>query len=129
MRLENKLEIKGRPFFIFKGILISVVVILILLLIYSILLAYTSIPETTMSFVGILITAIGIFIGSLIVTRNTKKNGIINGGLIGFGYLLIAHIVSAIISGINFTPATFVMIIIGILSGMLGGIIGVNISR
>ena len=61
---------------ILKGVLISLISTLILLLIYSIILTYTSIGENTMGPVVIIITAISILIGSSIGSFKINKNGI-----------------------------------------------------
>lgn len=75
---ENKTAIN-----ILKGIGISLVTTLILLLIFSIILTYTNIPENTINAVIMIITAISILIGSSVGNIKIKKNGLINGGIIG----------------------------------------------
>ena len=53
---------------IFKGVGISIILTLILLLIFSIVLAYTNVSESTIIPVIIIITAISILFGSSIST-------------------------------------------------------------
>lgn len=58
---------------------------------------------------------------------NIKKNGILNGGVIGGTYILILYIISSLLNwkfGLNMQSV--IMIIVGIIFGILGGIIGVN---
>lgn len=114
-------------FIILKGIAISFIATLILLFIFSILLTYTSIQESVIPTVIIIITALSILISSEFTTIKIKKNGIINGGIIGFTYIMLLYIISSIVKGnFSFNMYSIIMIIVSILAGMLGGIIGVN---
>lgn len=112
---------------IIKGSVFSIVITLIGLLVYSIILSYTSISETTMPATIIIITAISILIGSTISTANIKKNGIVNGVLVGLIYIAIIYLISSIVTG-NFLLNTnsIIMVIASVLTGAMGGIIGVN---
>lgn len=110
-----------------KGSIISIVITIIALLIFSALLSYTSISEGTIPTVIIIITAISILIGSSLSMSSIKKNGIINGALIGLIYILTIYILSSIIEGtFSLNIYSIVMIIGSVLAGALGGIIGVN---
>jgi len=112
---------------IFKGSLFSIVTTLILLMIFAALLTYTNINENTMPTVVIIVTALSILIGSQIVTSKIKKNGIINGMLVGIIYILLLYIISSIVTK-NFALNNYaiIMIVTSIITGGLGGIIGVN---
>ena len=76
-------------FSIIKGTLIAFFVTVIALMVFSILLVYTDLSEETIKPVIITITGISILIGSSIGTRKLKKNGLINGAIIGILYILI----------------------------------------
>lgn len=112
---------------IIKGSAFSIVITIIGILIYSIVLCNTSVAENSMSTVIIIITAISILIGSTISTINIKKNGISNGMSVGFIYIAMIYLLSSIITG-NFSLNinSIIMIITSIITGALGGIIGVN---
>ena len=112
---------------VIKGSAFSIIITLIGLLIYSIILSYTSDSESTIPTIVIIITAISILIGSTISTSNIKKNGIINGMFVGLIYIAIIYLLSSIVTGnflLNIT--SIIMIITSVLTGALGGIIGVN---
>ena len=87
---------------IIKGVSISIVFTLICLFIFSCLLVYTDISEAIMEPVVIVIAGISILVGSSIGNRKTKKNGILNGALVGGLYMLIIYIFSSISNDINF---------------------------
>lgn len=121
---ENNKKIVGK---IFKGIGISMIFTIVCLFIFSVLLTYTDIGENTIMPVIIIVTAISILVGSSIENTKIRKKGILNGGLIGAGYILILYLISSLINT-NFylNLESIIMIIIGIMFGILGGIIGVN---
>ena len=114
---------------VLKGSAFSIVITLVGLLIYSIILSYTSVAESTMPTIIIIITGISILIGSTISTSNIKKNGIVNGMLVGLIYITLIYLLSSIITG-NFllNINSIIMIIVSVLTGAVGGIIGVNMK-
>lgn len=112
---------------VLKGSLISIIATIILLIVFSAVLTYTNVNENSMPTVIIVITALGILIGSQITTSKIKKNGIVNGALVGAIYILALYIISSIISkdfSLNFY--SIIMIATSIAIGGIGGIIGVN---
>lgn len=113
-----------------KGTVVSIFVTLILLFVFSVILTYTDVQESTIPIVTIAITAISIFIGSSISTIKINKNGIVNGGIIGLIYVALLYIISSIVqTGFHLNAYSIVMIVAAILAGMIGGIVGVNIKR
>lgn len=110
-----------------KGLLISFIMTILILLIFSIILTFTNISEKTIVPVIIISTAISILIGSSISNIRIKKNGILNGALIGGGYILILYLLSSILNArFNLNIQSIIMISAGVVFGILGGIIGVN---
>lgn len=114
---------------IIKGTAISIILSLILLTIYATLLSYTSVSENTMVPVIITITGISILIGSSISSMHIKKQGMLNGALVGLIYMLTIYILSSIVlSSFELTMNSIIMILVGIGTGMVGGVIGVNMK-
>ena len=115
-------------FKILKGTIISIFFTLILLFIFSIILTYTSISESVIPPVIIVISAISILIGSSISSMKIKKNGFINGLFVGLIYMVFIYIISSI-ANTNFALSltSIIMIISGIIAGIIGGIVGVNL--
>lgn len=112
---------------IIKGTLISIVATLILLIIFSAILTYTNISESTIPTVIIVLTAIGILMGSHITTAHIRKNGIINGALVGGIYIIILYLISSIVTKeFSLNKYSIIMMATSLLIGALGGIIGVN---
>lgn len=129
MKEMNSEGTAGNLVRVLKGSVASIVITLVLLLIYSALLTYTSINENTMPIFIIAITAISILAGSLISSLNIKKNGLANGALVGLIYILVIYLLSSIISA-NFSLNMYsiIMMIASVIAGAIGGIIGVNIK-
>ena len=114
---------------IIKGTVISIILSLILLTIYAALLSYTSISESTIVPVIITITGISILIGSSISSMHIKKQGMLNGALVGLVYMLTIYILSSIfLSSFEININSIIMISVGIVTGMIGGVIGVNMK-
>ena len=119
---ENKTIIN-----ILKGVGISLIATVIMLIIFSIILTYTNIQESAINPVIMIITAISILIGSSLGNTKIRKNGLINGGIIGGTYIIIIYLISSILNWkFSLNMQSFIMIITAIVFGILGGIIGVN---
>lgn len=115
---------------ILKGTVISILLSLILLTIYSALLSFTNISESTMTTVVLVITGISILLGSSMSSINIKRQGMLNGGLVGLIYVSLIYLLSSIfLVGFQFNLNSIIMIAVGILTGMIGGIIGVNLGK
>lgn len=112
---------------ILKGVSISLITTVILLIIFSIILTYTNIQESVINPVIMVITAISILIGSSLGNIKIRKNGLINGGIIGAIYIITIYLISSILNWkFSLDIQSIIMIIISVIFGILGGIIGVN---
>ncbi len=112
---------------ILKGSLISIIATIVLLMIFAVVLTYSNINENSMPTVIIVVTALCILVGSQITTSKIKKNGIVNGALVGAIYILALYLISSIISkDFSLNIYSIIMMATSILIGGIGGIIGVN---
>lgn len=115
---------------ILKGILITFIISFILLLILSILLTYTTMSENMISPCIIAITSISILIGSIVTSTKIKKKGLLNGGIIGGTYIILLYLISScVLQQFSVNYQSIILIIVGIIFGLLGGIIGVNLKK
>ena len=71
--MESKLESKKNIMRALKGSVVSILITILLLLIYAILLTYTSISESTMVPVIVTISGISILVGSTISSLKIKN--------------------------------------------------------
>ena len=128
--ITEESELKKNSIRIIKGSIFAIIISFILLLIFAMLLCYTNLPESTMLPVILVTTGISILIGSMISTRKIRKNGILNGGMVGTIYIIVLYLISSLfLAGFNLTLNSFIMLIVGVITGMIGGIIGVNTNR
>ena len=115
---------------IIKGSIIAILISLILLFIYATILTYTQVSETTMIPVVLTIVAVSILTGSMISARKIRKNGMLNGALVGLIYVTMLYLASSLcLVGFSLTANSFIMLIVAIFMGTIGGIIGVNTNR
>ncbi len=113
-----------------KGSIISVLISLILLLITAVILTYTNVSESVIPGAIIIISALSILIGSILSSMNIKKNGLLNGLLVGLIYMVVIYLISSItITGFSINIKTIIMLVSSGLAGIVGGIIGVNIHK
>lgn len=113
--------------YIIKGVGISFLTTFVLLILLSVILTYSNVSEEIITPVIIVITAISILIGSSFGNVKIKKNGLLNGALIGGIYIITIYLISSILNGrFGLEIQSIIMIAIGMIFGILGGIIGVN---
>ena len=106
---------------------ISIIITLIGLFIFSLLLTYTAIKENTVPTITMAISAVSILIGSIIAVSQTKKNGIINGMAVATIYVLFIYLLSSIITkDFKLNMQSIIMVIACIIAGGIGGIVGIN---
>lgn len=138
--MKNKIEFNKPPMLemggkvnknatrVIKGSIFAIVVTLILLFIYACLLTFTSLPETTITPVVITISGISILIGGSISSLKIKRQGMLNGALVGLIYMIFIYLISSIfLTGFAIDTKSITMIIVGTIAGMIGGVIGVNL--
>lgn len=114
---------------IVKGSITAIILTLILLLVFAMLLTYTDIKENTINPVIIVITGISILVGSSLSTLKIKKNGLINGFLVGLIYIITIYLISSIArTGFKLNLYSIIMMLVSTIMGMIGGIIGVNLK-
>lgn len=114
---------------IISGIFVSYILSIILILIFSMLLVNTNIKEQYISTVIIVISGISILVGTTLSTRKMDKNGILNGTVISFSYVLFLYIISSLVTAnFSITGNLVLFTFFALLLGVFGGVLGVNIK-
>ena len=81
-----------------------------------------------MTAVLITISGISILIGSSISSFKIKKQGMVNGALVGLIYMLVLYIISSmLLTGFSMNMSSIIMMFVGTFAGIVGGVIGVNL--
>ena len=114
---------------IMKGIVISFLITMGMLFVLAILLCYTNMKESLIEPCIIFVSSFSILIGSFLVMKKIRQKGLFYGMVLGIIYMLMIYLISSFIS-MNFSigSGTIIMMLLGIISGVLGGIIGVNLK-
>ena len=114
---------------IFRGVIGSIVLSLIFILIFSFILANTDLNDNYIKPVLVGLTFFSVAINSFLSLKKLKAKGLILGLIIGSVYSFILIITSSILnSGISFSVYSYIQVVFCLLSGMLGGILGVNVK-
>lgn len=114
---------------IIKGCIFTFIFTYLSVIIYSFILAYTNVSDSTIPTVIIGITMFSIFLSTMIFCRQIGTNGLINGAIISALYIGIIYLISSVAkTGFMVDKYSIIMIITCIIAGGIGGIIGVNFS-
>jgi putative membrane protein (TIGR04086 family) len=112
-----------------KGLFISILISLILILIYGLLLTYTGISESSMPTVIMVITIISIGLSSIYVAMRVTSRGWLNGAITGLLYMIIVFLISLLFkTGISMDKFILFRMLMGFIIGALAGIIGINLK-
>ncbi|WP_309296614.1 TIGR04086 family membrane protein [Niallia sp. NCCP-28] len=110
--------------------LISIFILLITSsILFSLLLKFTSLQESSLQYAITIVSFITLFTGGFISGGKGKQKGWFLGGLTGFTYSLIVFLFTFLGLDQLFTAEQFIYHICYTLICMMGGILGVNLSR
>lgn len=114
----------------FKGLLLAYLITSAVLIIYALLLTYTQLSDKNNAAVVLAALALSLILGGAFSAASAGQRGMLCGALTGVLYV-------AVMVGLGFFivpqyclgTKTLVCLLLGIASGGLGGVIGVNINR
>ena len=131
MKIKAKILADEKKFLpIIKGVLCALSVSLVAILLFAFLLRWTNISDSLIAPVNQVIKGVSIFFGVLFGLKKVKKNGIINGLLIGFFYTILAFLVFSLLDGaFNFDRSLLNDLIFSLVTGAICGIICVNLKK
>ena len=113
----------------FKGLGISFILTFILLLVVTLLLRFSSIREVHMSLMNNFVLTISIVLASALVGRRVKEMGWLNGAVVGFLYYLVILLINLVFNRpFNFNLFLFFKLLTSTILGVIGGMIGINLS-
>lgn len=110
------------------NMIISFIITLILVCLTALIFAYTNINDRHLQTFVFGIILLSNLLGSTMFTRKIKEKGLIFGAIFGLLYCLLLYIITSLIFNnflITNTLGIYLAICVG--SGIIGGIIGVNI--
>lgn len=119
----------GKGIYLLKGLILAYIITAILILISAILITYTNLSESKLPLLNTIVMIISITSGSIYVAAMVKEKGWINGGIVGLAYYLILLLINLIfLKPLVFDIFSLSKLIISIVMGMIGGIIGINVT-
>lgn len=116
-------------FTIIRGIAVSYIITIPMFIIFSYALTYTSFPEKYIKPTVVVTTVISILIAGMSVTKRARSKGWFSGSMVGLIYMLVLYTVSSIVlKDFSINRYVVTMTIIGVLTGAIGGIVGINFA-
>ena len=113
-----------------KGIGIAYLITIPLFMVFAFFLTYMDFPEKLLSSAVIITTLISIIVAGWTSTCNVRSRGWLNGGIIGFMYMTILFLASSLAyRDYTMNSHVIIMLIIGVVTGSIGGILGINLRR
>lgn len=114
---------------VLKSLGVAFLLTLVLLSIVTALLTFTSLKEDRIPLINTIVMILSIVIGSISLALKVDEKGWLNGGLIGILYFLILILINFLfIKPFIFDIYTIGKLFICLVSGVIGGMIGVNIK-
>lgn len=112
-----------------KGTILGLILTILLILVFTIILTYTKLSEEIIPLINSVIMILGITSGAIFVSRRVERKGWLSGGLVGIIYFLIILLVSKLFIQ-DFLLDKYLLIkgVIAIVTGCIGGMIGINIK-
>lgn len=113
-----------------KGLLTGYIVTFIVLIIFAFILTFTDFPEKLIHTAVTIATIISILMASSSTGRNSRNMGWLNGGIAGLVYMVILYALgSALYVGFMIDGNVLSMAAIGVCTGAVGGVIGINLKK
>lgn len=129
IKKKHIVDSHSRTYYLFKGLIISILTSVPLFFIISLAVKITDFPEEYMPPALLSTIFISIVISSFYSTAAAKAKGWFNGTLIGFIYMSIVVIIRWILeSRISFNKDILTMLLCGLLIGSICGIAGLNLG-
>lgn len=109
-----------------KGLIISILTSLLLIIIFALMLKWFDISETVIIPVTFVIKYLSVILGALIAVKGNSK-GLLKGSLFGLIYIVVAFLVFSLLSkSFSLDLTTLLDVVSSVLVGAIVGIIKVN---
>ena len=123
-------KVKSSPVLaLFKGILISYIITMVIFIVFALLITYTDISEKHIGTVIKVTTAIVCILSGLITAGSANRGGLVWGIISGISYVAIMCIIGfALIPDYSLTSKLIVSLMLAVAGGGVGGVIGINLK-
>lgn len=120
--------LKNQVFPIIKMVLIALLFTLVLILTFALITRWASLDSTVVTPVTYVLKCVSVVAACLIAYRKTD-NGLIKGLIGGLLYFFLSYFVFAALNKFQNCPFNFIDLVCLTISGGIGGIIAVNLSK
>ena len=115
---------------ILKTVALSFLMTLVFMGILALLICFTPLPEESVTPCVYVLNYISVFLAGLFSAAKGKRRGFLTGALAGGLYMMLLYLLGFVLfGGVEFTRGTLMQIIYCILTGMAGGIVGINLAK
>jgi putative membrane protein (TIGR04086 family) len=114
---------------LFSGLLVAMVFMLIGTLMTSILMLATNLQENSLYSYTMSIHGIAMLLGGITAGKHSGQKGWYHGGLLGLFYASIVWIIGFLAYDIGITTQVLYLMVLAIVSGALGGMLGINLKK
>ncbi len=105
-------------------------VTVVLVMLFALLLCYTDIGEEWVSRGARIITLFSVALAGALCAGSGRRSGWLIGGVSGALYMLVLYALGYIIFGeLELSLASALRVLYGLLAGVVGGIIGINMKK
>ncbi|MBM7623439.1 TIGR04086 family membrane protein [Sporohalobacter salinus] len=111
---------------VFKGIVISFILLLIVSITIGFIVVFINIDDLIIQRVLIIFNYLSILVAAFLTGLNVEGNGWLNGSLVGLGHILLILVFSLMWVETLFTVGSLIMITLGSVTGLIGGMAGIN---
>lgn len=121
--------VKNKIYYLLKGLFLAFIITIISLIIFSLLLKFTGLRESQLPLLNNGVMIISIVVASIYAAIKIKEKGWINGAIVGIVYYAILLLINVLF--IKSFDSSFIIIskiLISTITGIIGGMIGINLS-
>lgn len=120
---------RGSMMYIIKGVLLGYIISVVSIIIYGLLVTFTSLSESSMPIVIIVVSTVSIALAAIYVAIKVESRGWLNGALTGLVYMIVLLLLSFLFkSGVTLDRFVLIRMFMGFVIGSLAGIIGINLK-
>lgn len=121
--------VKNKIYYLLKGLFLAFIITIVSLIIFSLLLRFTGLRESQLPLLNNGVMIISIVVASIYSAIKIKEKGWINGAILGIVYYLVLLLINVLF--IKSFDSSFIIIsklLISTVTGIIGGMIGINLS-